>query len=457
MGQWDDIASYLDAPAEAPDTAGPAARRARAGLPAEGGTVDPSPDREPQFARVQTIGGGRSPGRLPQAPPTSDPAQAGGIPDPAKFTTGAPRAQTELEGDPLAQGITASAMTAPIAGGALAGMGRAAGPIGRTAATIPVGAAEGAAAAKLTGGDAKAGAAAGTMFALGPALAGIGHAMKARGAMADAGIAQDLAPHMTPDELAQLRRGGYAKMAETARKYGVVGAPDPVTANRSVTSGRAAVEGEISDVFSTVGTDYARPATNLTANANREAQAMRGTVAGNKAADALMADAKKIFEANNGGPVTLANLRRELSDAIKAKNMPLAGQLRTELNAGLQTAMKDPKYTSMIERLPELSATHRALSTLEETTARAADRAMGMRPPTLRERARSMLPGGSLPDEVGTVAMPTGNRLSTVGLSHPVAPPVKVQALEQFPGLAAGLDARDKSAIDAELRRELFK
>lgn len=460
MGEWDDLFAPPAKPEQIDMSA--KARRARAGMPAEGGTKDPNPSG-PELGYMESAAGRVAPGRLP-AYPYVPPGQAAPIPDPHKFRNEM-RPPTELEGDPSLQAMTAGAMAAPLGAGAAGVIGKVAGPTAQMLARPAVGALQGAATSKMAGGSAKEGAALGSIFSIGPALEDVGAAMSNRSAMLDAGVTQDLSRYATPPQIDQMRRIGYAKTAETARKYGVVGAKDPVQAQQSVQAGQAAVGSEIGNIYSTIGSDYARPTSGPLTRLTQRAQARRGTVGGNQIADAIDEQIEKLSKVHGGnsGTMTLQKLRSELSDAQKIGyggekygvldpkaqkivQREVAGALQEELDAGLDMASKDPRYAAEVSRLPDLNGTYRALKVLDNVTGRVATQAMKVRPLEAGERARSILmPWAQKPS--GTVApkLPSGKRLGTVGVEQ------SESGGALSPGLGAALARPDRNQNDINL------
>lgn len=476
MGKYDDARfAFLDGDAalavdqKATTTdVGPEARRARAGLPVAGGTTDPDPGGM-QYPGRRIVGGGAT-----TKPQTSTDTRILDLPPEDRkrleFEEGVRfRPQTELEGDPGAQAITATALTAPIAGPLAAGAARVAGPVAGRAAIPAVGAAQGGAVSKMSGGSFKEGAAIGGLFALAPALAGVGRAMATRGVMKDIGITQDLAPNASAAELEQLRRVGYAKTAETARKYGVVGAKDPVLANESVRAGKATVGDEIGQVYSTLGSEYAPELGNLMKRMDVRQQSLRGTRAGNDIADAIHDEMRSMYDVHGGtaqSKITLGTLRRELTDSQKAgysgakfQKLPdkakavvereIADVLRAELDAGLERAGADPRFASTVSRIPELNGTYRALKVLDEVTSRMIDKATRRGEPTLMQRARM-----NIPESAQDVKMPSGNRMGRLGLAE--QPPEVGAAISPGLGNALAAPERKNETIEAEMRRTLF-
>lgn len=471
MGKWDHLFDDAPAPPQLAGTdAGPEARRAaRGGAPGPRAMVDEGTGPQRDDTKIYP-GAGAPPGDRFSTGSAADQFAAINAERAAK---GLPPAKDALEGDPTAQNIAATAMTMPIAVPLLGAAARG-GIVARTLAQPAVGAAQGAATAKMTGGDAKEGAITGALFSLPAAIESVGIAMRPGGSL-DTGVVKDLAPDMSAHDRQQARHLGYAKVAETSRRYGVVGAPNPERAHASVKAGLDAVGGEIGQVYDSIGNEFARPTGGFMANVKRETQGMRGTVSGNAMADTIEAEAKAIQDLHGGtgsSTITLRNLRHELTERQKEGygrgkyeklddseaaevGRVLARNLRIELDAGLAAAKQDPRFASMVDRLKDLNPTFSALKVLEETTGRQVDRAMVKQDPTIVERARALQPVGGqpLPAKVQPVKMPSGTRLGA---------PLPATPLQLQPGLAAAFHRRqqnpasDPNEVAVELAKEFF-
>lgn len=409
--------------------AGPAARRAAGGAP-------PGP-REMSSEQAGTMNAPRS---VPSDPIPGGRIFPGGAFDDPSISEMSPSEQpfAREEADANAEYLAGLAVggAAGKVGGTLLG-----GIVGKVAprlAPIASGAGAGASAAAATGEDAAGivkGAALGAAFNLPAALEGIGVSMAKPSR--DVGIVMDLSPDATAVGRQKMREIGYAKTAETARRYGVVGAPTPQAAHDSVNAGWSEIGKQIGDVYGAIGNEYARNAGGLVSGVKRETQGMRGTRSGNNVADAVEAEAARIQEIAGGSgesKITLRNLRKELSDAQgegyggkrfnqldeseKAEvGRVLARHLQSELDAGLAAAAKDPRFASQVGRIPELNATWRALDVLKETTGRMVDRAQRRTDPGFIARSSSAVHTGTLgalgkplPGSAQPVKMPTGRR-----------------------------------------------
>lgn len=475
MAQWDYL--FED---ETPKTdMGPEARRARAGMaPGPKAAAEaPSPPIGNVRNPLQRVTG-EQPTRYEIDPesvtPSAAPGAAGGVPPLEPRVRVAKNPNDPIANDPLAQGIVAGGMVAPL--GIPAAMRAAAvpGAMAGTAARTVVGGLTGAATSKMTGGSAKEGAALGAMFALGPALANVGASMARKSKMLDVGITQDLARHASPEELESLTRMGYSKTAETARKYGIVGAQDPMAAQRNVQAGKSAVGEEIGDVYSTLGAEHARPLGGLMQRMDKVQRGMRGTRAGNEIADAIHEEMQTLFDVHGGSAqskISLGTLRKEvtksqeigysgakygkLSDAGQREvQREIADALKAELNAGLDAAVKDPRFASQVSRIPELNSTYHALSVLDDVTSRMAAKALKVREATFLERAKSHLPRGELPASAQPVKVPTGKRLGTVDI-----PPIDFAAAQKAalaPELTGALSKGSPEDINGSLRKIFF-
>lgn len=470
-GKFSALYDTEEQPRLAGSDAGPEARRAARGAPpGPRAMVDEGAGPQRDDTKVYP-GAGPAPGAGFSTGSAADQFAAINAERAAK---GLPPAKDALEGDPMAQGIVGTAMTMPIAGPVLGAAARG-GVVARTLAQPAVGAAQGGLTAKMTGGDVKEGAAMGALFSLPAAIESVGIAMRPGGSL-DTGVVKDMAPDMTAPNRQQARHLGYAKVAETSRRYGVVGAPNPERAHASVKAGVEAVGSEIGQVYDSIGGEFARPTGGFMANVKRETQGMRGTVDGNRMADVIEAEAKQIQDLAGGSgssTMTLKNIRAELTKRQEAGygkgkfeklddseaaevGQVLARNLRTELEAGLAMAKQDPRFTGMVDRLKDLNPTYSALKVLEETTGRQVDRAMLKNDPTIIERARAMQPvgGAPLPAKVTPVKMPSGMRLGTKLPTTPLA--IQPGLANAFHRRAQNPSTADPNEIAVELAKEFF-
>ncbi len=434
MGQWDDLFGDFEGDKPKPrglvgTDAGPSGRRVAAGLP-------PGP-REQTSEQAGTMNAPHTV-VVDKAGPIRT-LQGGAVDRPSLGELGpAERQQAEAEAE--ADAGFAASMVIGGAAGKVAGplVGGAVGKVAPKLAPLASGAGAGAAATAATGGsaaDIAKGAALGAAFNLPAALEGVGTIMSKPSR--DLGIVKDLTPYMDATTRQQARQIGYAKTAEAARRFGVVGAPDPSTANASVKAGSTAVGQEIGDVYDTIAAEHARKAGGFVSNVKRDTATMRGTRSGNAMADAIEAEAQRIQDLAGGtadSPMTLRNIRKELTDAQKAGyggkkyeqltadeqaqvERAIGRHLQAELDAGLAAAGADPRFASKVARIPELNATYRALQVLDETTGRMVDRQMMKQNPGIVARSSSAIHKGTLgalgkpmPEKFQPVTMPTGRR-----------------------------------------------
>lgn len=479
MAQWDYL--FED---EAPKTdVGPEARRARAGMAPSPRTDDPNPSGaiggvQNERQRAMGVRATRYEVDPESVTPTTEPGAASAVPPIEPRVRVAKDPNDPIANDPLAQSIVAAGMTAPLGVPAAVRAAAVPGAVAGTAARTAVGAATGAATSKMTGGSGMEGAAVGGLLALGPALANVGASMARKTRMLDVGITQDLAAHVAPgsDELNNLIRMGYAKTAETARKYGVVGAKDPIAAKKSIQAAREAVGEEIGDVYSTVGAEHARDLGNITSAAARRMQALRTTTAGRKVADAMEQEMELFFDVHGGSAqskIPLGKLREELTKSQqigysgtrygklsevgkKEVQREIADILKTEMNAGLEAAGADPRFASAVARIPELNSTFHAIAVLDDVTSRMAAKALQVQEATMFQRAKSHLPRGELPAAAQPVTPPTGKRLGTVDI-----PPIDFAAAQKAalaPEMTSALVNKDQKpeGVTGALRRIFF-
>ena len=431
MGQWDDLFGDFQGDQPKPrglvgKDAGPTGRRVAAGLP-------PGP-RALTSEQAGTMNAPKSVVLEKIAPDTGFVVEGQRIDELSPSEQPAARAESEAN----LGAVVGTMIGAPA--GAVGGKigGAVVGKVAPKLAALGSGAGAGAAAAAATGEDAKGiakGAALGTLFSLPSALEGIGTIMSKPSR--DLGIVKDLTPYMDATTRQQARQIGYSKVAETSRRYGVVGAPDPSTANASVKAGSTSVGQEIGDVYGSIGSEHARKVGGFRSNVKRETDGMRGTRSGNNMADAIEAEAQRIQDIAGGSgesTMTLRNIRKELTDSQAAGyggkrfeqlsqgeqeqvQRAIARHLQTELDAGLAAAGADPRFSAKVARIPELNATYRALQVLDETTGRMVDRAMTRMDPSALQRTSSAIHTGTagalgkpLPTSAQPVKMPTGRR-----------------------------------------------